>query len=61
MLGADLILFPVLNVNRVSSSVVNAVLKGGGVVYGTHNAIFLLPLFALSNLNQRLVIRGRTA
>jgi hypothetical protein len=48
-----------MDIKRVASAV-NAVLKGGGVVYGTHMTIFLFPLFDLSNLNQRLVIRGRT-
>lgn len=39
-------LFPVLDVNRVSSSVVNAVLKEDGMVYGTHEAIFCFPFSA---------------
>ena len=56
----DLILFSVMDINRVAS-VVNAVLREDGVVYGTHMAIFLFTLFDLSNLNQRLVIRGRMA
>jgi hypothetical protein len=39
-----------MDINRVSS-VVNAVLKEDGVVYGTHMAVVLLPLFNLSDFN----------
>ena len=39
MRGGDLILFSVMDINR-AASVVNAVLKEGEVVYGTHMVIF---------------------
>jgi hypothetical protein len=37
--GGDLILFSVMDINR-AASVVNAVLKEDGVVYGTHLVTF---------------------
>lgn len=40
-------LFSVLDVNRVSSSVVNAVLKEDGMVYGTHKAVFCFSYSAV--------------
>jgi hypothetical protein len=39
MRGGDLILFSVMDINR-AASVVNAVLKEDGVVYGTYIVIF---------------------
>jgi hypothetical protein len=39
----DLMLFSAMDVNR-PSSVVNAVLRGDGVVYGTHIITFFSPL-----------------
>lgn len=39
-----------MDINR-PSSVVNAVLKEDGVVYGTHMAVFSLPLFDLSDFD----------
>lgn len=52
----DLVSFSVKDV----TSVVNAVLKKDGVLYGMHVTIAFLPPFDLSDVNQRLVIRGRT-
>ena len=55
----DLVYFSVKDINRIAS-VVNAVLKKDGMLYGMHITIAFLLLFDLSNVNQRLVIRGRT-
>ena len=55
----DLVLFSVKDINRIAS-VVNAVLKKDGTLYGMHITIDLLYPLVLSNVNQRLVIRGRT-
>jgi hypothetical protein len=55
----DLALFSVKDINRIAS-VVNAVLKKDGMLYGMHITIAFLPPFDLSNVNQPLVIRGRT-
>jgi hypothetical protein len=54
----DPVLFSVKDINRIAS-VVNAVLKKDGMLYGMHIIIAFLPPFDLSNVNQRLVIRGR--
>jgi hypothetical protein len=48
-----------MDINRIGS-VVNAVLKKDGMLYGMHITIAFLPPFDLSNVNQRLVIRGKT-
>ena len=55
----DLVLFSVMDINRIGS-VVNAVLKKDGMLYGMQITIAFLPPFDHSNANQRLVIRGRT-
>lgn len=55
----DLVLFSVKDINRVAA-VVNAVLKKDGMLYGMHIKIAFLSPFDLSNVNQRLVTRGRT-
>ena len=55
----DLVLPSVKDINRIAS-VVNAVLKKDGMLYGVHITINFLHPFVLSNVNQRLVIRGRT-
>jgi hypothetical protein len=55
----DLVLFSVKDINRVAA-VVNAVLKKDGMLYGMHIKAAFLPPFDLSNVNQRLVTRGRT-
>lgn len=55
----DLVLFSVKDINRVAS-VVNAVLKKDGMLYGMYITITFLHPFDLSDVNQRLVTRGRT-
>ncbi len=50
----------VKDINRIAS-VVNAVLKKDGMLFGMHIATAFLPPCDLSNVNQRLVIRGRMA
>jgi hypothetical protein len=54
----DLVSFSVKDING-TESVVNAVLKKDGMLYGMHITIPPLPPFGLSNANQPLVIRGR--
>jgi hypothetical protein len=46
----DLVLFLVKDISRVAS-VVNAVLKKDGMLYGMHITIALILLFDLSNVN----------
>jgi hypothetical protein len=45
----DLVLFSVKDINRIAS-VVNAVLKKDGMLYGMHITIAFLPPFDLSNV-----------